>query len=132
MDALYEQQLGLALASITEATNEVPTSMYEGEHALRLMIYCIKLDVDGYRLHMKNVKHDILMVILSFIRDVFPISDSFHKKKISIMKELTSIGIPHMAQYITVHKTDPITHTLDIRGMTHQQCMFVMRSLFSW
>lgn len=132
MDELYEQQLALMMNPIIEAAKEAPTSMYQGEHALRLKIQCIRIYEDGYRLLMRHLYRDTLMVILSYIRDTFPREGEVKKRSISVMKELDAIGLPHMAKYITCHKTEPPTFTLDIKDMTYGQCSFVMRALFSW
>lgn len=132
MEEYYQDEMNRILSSITEVTNDTPDNVYDGEHSLRLMIHCIKLDGMMYRLHMKHLLHDNLMVVISHIRDIFPIPDTYHRKRGPIGKELTAIGIPHMAQYVRRHKTDPITYTLDIRQMTYKQCTFVIRSLFSW
>lgn len=132
MDELYEQQLALMMNPIIEAINEAPTSMYHGEHALRLKIQCIRIYGDKYRLLMRSLYRDTLMVVLSYIRDIFPREGEVKRRMISVMKELDAIGLPHMAKYITCHKTEPPTFTLDIKDMTYDQCTFVMRALFSW
>lgn len=132
MEDLYEQEIAHLLSHLTEATNNAPSSMYTGEHALRLMLHCVSADGDGYRLRMKNLHHDTLMVVISFIRDAFPIPDSYVEKKGPIGKELSAIGLPHMSQYVTCHKTDPITYTLDIKSMSMDQCTFIIRALFAW
>ena len=151
MEDLYQQEIARQMSDAVAATNHVPMSMYEGEHAFRLMLHCVKMGPIGYRFKMVNLNHDTLMQVLSHVRDILPRPKSFTPRRSRIREELETIGLGYLSRYIISHRknvskegdqgmyggvTDSdgsqSSYTLDIYPITYEQATFICRSLFAW
>lgn len=145
-DSLYNDLLAREIGDIASVTQEVKQSIYEGEQAFALMMYCIKPDTppppsanihngDGssyfYKIKIANLDHDMLMLILTSIRDIFPVeSPSVEGSRSRLRQELQTLGISHMQRWITTHKDR--SYTLEIRYLSSLKMRTLCKILFSW
>lgn len=153
IDKLYEQALDRELGDSRKNTNKVRTAIYQGELAFALQVHCIKPDVPPstyridpangentsyYKFQMIGLNHDMAMYVLTHLKDVFPISTcqnsmistSYGSRRNSARKELESLGISHMGQWITCCKDG--TYTICIRHLSYSSCSKVCKALFEW
>jgi hypothetical protein len=136
-----------AIRSEVGDTVRVRSTVYEGEIALTLMIQCVKIDIPPvggdssigwYRIQIVGLEHDMLMYILTSMKDVFTLDEcqknlpaqSYGSSRSKIQKELNALGISHMGKWVTCRKNK--TYTLSIRHLRYRQCQIICKILFSW
>jgi len=138
LDELYQQALQAQIGSVTAVTNLVPKSIYEGEHAFAMMLKCFRVDGFGlkgdiytYCLHIEGLERPTLMRIIISLKDVMkPPLLYIPKIRSKVYKELQSLGMAFMAQYVTSKKND--TFTLHISRMSYKVGLSVCRILFGF
>lgn len=139
IESLYSNAIQQELTTITSTKTIIPTSIYEGEHAFRMFIHCIKSDIGPsgdksgkiyYRLKIVNLDHDTLMVILTSLKDIFPSENKVSSKRSRLSKELNALSLGHLSKWITNLKNG--FYTLDIRHIPYNKITTLVRILFGW
>lgn len=148
IDKYYAELLGRELGDQISAIAKIPESVYSGELAFAMMMYCINRDTPPqgisdydenkhrffYKIKITQIDRDKLMLILTSINSVLPLSDfqyiPFGTKKSNVQKELSALSIGHMGKWVTSNKDK--TYTLEIKHLTYKQSTIISRILFNW
>lgn len=136
IDDMYEQMLASEIGELATCTSKVISTVYEGDHAFALFCQCVKQThcyegVYYYRLKIARLNHDMLMLILVSLRPLFPADNTtVIITRSRLRQEMESLGIMHLARYVSCHKDD--FYTLDIPNIPSTHMRKMCKILFAW
>lgn len=127
MEELYARMLKDEMDEFVGTMTPSTPSIYDGEDALVNLLHCVKLTHKGYEFRMDDVDHETLIELLLSIKDI---GLEGGKKRHPHKEEFESMGIAHLAHYVTFKKTG--LYTIRIPELPFTTMRKIISILFIW